>query len=205
MTTKQRILNTSLQLFNQQGTDVVTVRHIAKNLGISHGNLCYHFPNTDLIIEKLYEQLIEELNEILKNPMLLQELNLKIFYDLTSFIFGKLYKYKFLMQDFISIMRRNPNLKQKHRDLVRSRRILFQMGIEASIQVGIVKPDIIKGQYENYFEQLFIISDFWLSSAEILYEGSEENKLEKYINIAFTLIVPYLTKKGLVEYQEVLK
>ncbi len=205
MTTKQRILNTSLQLFNQQGTDVVTVRHIAKNLGISHGNLCYHFPNTDLIIEKLYEQLIEELNEILKNPMLLQELNLKIFYDLTSFIFGKLYKYKFLMQDFISIMRRNPNLKQKHRDLVRSRRMLFQMGIEASIQVGIVKPDIIKGQYENYFEQLFIISDFWLSSAEILYEGSEENKLGKYINIAFTLIVPYLTEKGLVEYQEVLK
>lgn len=205
MTTKQRILNTSLQLFNQQGTDVITVRHIAKNLGISHGNLCYHFPNTDLIIEKLYEQLIEELNEILKNPMLLQELNLKIFYDLTSFIFGKLYKYKFLMQDFISIMRRNPNLKQKHRDLVRSRRMLFQMGIEASIQVGIVKPDIIKGQYENYFEQLFIISDFWLSSAEILYEGSEENKLGKYINIAFTLIVPYLTEKGLVEYQEVLK
>jgi AcrR family transcriptional regulator len=204
MTTKQRILNTSLQLFNQQGIDMVTVRHIAKELGMSHGNLCYHFPNTDIIIEKLYEQLIEELNEVLANPTLLQALNLKMFYDLTSFIFEKLYKYKFLMQDFVSIMRRNPNLKQKHRDLVSSRRMLFQMGIEAAIQVELFKTDIIEGQYENYFEQLFIISDFWLSSAEILYEGTEENKLGKYINIAFTLIVPYLTEKGLTEYQEIL-
>ena len=205
MTTKQRILNTSLQLFNQQGINAVTVRHIAKELGMSHGNLCYHFPNTDIIIEKLYEQLLDELNEILTNPMLLQELNLKIFYGLTCFIFEKLYKYKFLMQDFVSIVRRNPNLKQKHRDLVNSRKMLFQMGIGAAIQVEILKPDIIEGQYENYFEQLFIISDFWLSSAEILYEGMEENKLEKYIHIAFTLIVPYLTEKGLAEYQEILK
>lgn len=205
MTTKQRILNTSLQLFNQQGIDTITVRHIAKELGISHGNLCYHFSNTDVIIEKLYEQLIEELNEVLANPALLQALNLKMFYELTCFIFEKLYKYKFLMQDFVSIMRRNPNLKQKHRDLVNSRRMLFQMGVEAAIQVDIFKPDIIEGQYENYFEQLFIISDFWLSSAEILYEGTEENKLGKYINIAFTLIVPYLTEKGLAEYQEILK
>ncbi|WP_435353477.1 TetR/AcrR family transcriptional regulator [Emticicia sp. SJ17W-69] len=205
MTTKQRILNTSLQLFNQQGIDTITVRHIAKELGMSHGNLCYHFPNTDVIIEKLYEQLLNELNETLTNPMLLQELNLKMFYELTSFIFGKLYKYKFLMQDFVSIMRRNPNLKQKHRALVSSRRMLFQMGIGAAIEVGMLKPDIIEGQYENYFEQLFIISDFWLSSAEILYEGTEENKLEKYINITFTLIVPYLTEKGLAEYQEILK
>ena len=205
MTTKQRILNTSLQLFNQQGIDVITVRHIAKELGMSHGNLCYHFPNTDIIIEKLYEQLLNELNEILTKPTLLQGLTLKMFYELTSFIFGKLYKYKFLMQDFISIVRRNPNLKQKHRELVSSRRMLFQMGIGAAIEVGMLKPDIIEGQYENYFEQLFIISDFWLSSAEILYEGKEENKLEKYINITFTLMVPYLTEKGLVEYQEILK
>ena len=83
--------------------------------------------------------------------------------------------------------------------------MLFQMGIGAAIEVGMLKPDIIEGQYENYFEQLFIISDFWISSAEILYEGKEEKKLEKYINITFTLMVPYLTEKGLVEYQEILK
>ncbi len=46
---------------------------------------------------------------------------------------------------------------------------------------------------------------FWLISAEILYEGKEEDKLPTYLNIAFTLIVPYLTEKGLAEYRELQK
>jgi AcrR family transcriptional regulator len=201
MTTKQRILHTSLQLFNQYGVDAVTVRHIAKELGISHGNLCYHFPNTDAIAEKLYEQLIEELNSVLHEPELFYTINLQTLYNLCAFVFEKLYKYKFLIQDFISLIRRNPNLKQKHRDLVASRRLFFQTGIQAGIQAGFLKPDIIEGQYENFFNQLFIISDFWLASAEILYEGKEEDKLQTYLNITFTLMVPYLTETGLVEYK----
>lgn len=205
MTTKQRILQTSLQLFNQYGVDTVTVRHIAKELGMSHGNLCYHFPNTDAIAETLYEQLIEELNNVIEEPNVFNGINLQAFYNLCAFVFEKLYKYKFLIQDFISLTRRNPNLKQKHRDLVNSRRIFFRMGIDAGIQAGFLKPDIIEGQYENFFNQLFIIGDFWLASAEILFEGKEEDKLPTYLNIAFTLIVPYLTEKGLNEYKGLLK
>jgi AcrR family transcriptional regulator len=203
MTTKQRILQTSLQLFNQHGVDTVTVRLIAKELGMSHGNLCYHFPNTDAIAETLYEALIEELNKVLEEPSVFNTVNLQTLYKLCAFVFEKLYKYKFLIQDFISLTRRNPNLKQKHRDLVANRRLFFQIGIEAGIQAGFLKPDIIEGQYENFFNQLFIISDFWLASAEILYEGKEEDKLQTYLNIAFTLIVPYLTEKGLSEYKEI--
>lgn len=205
MTTKQRILETSLQLFNQYGVDTVTVRHIAKELGMSHGNLCYHFPNTDAIAETLYEHLIEELNNVIEEPNVFNGINLQAFYNLCAFVFEKLYKYKFLIQDFISLIRRNPSLKQKHRDLVNSRRIFFRMGIDAGIQAGFLKPDIIEGQYENFFNQLFIIGDFWLASAEILFEGKEEDKLPTYLNIAFTLIVPYLTAKGLSEYKGLLK
>ncbi|RYU95177.1 TetR/AcrR family transcriptional regulator [Emticicia agri] len=204
MTTKQRILQTALQLFNQYGVDTVTVRHIAKELGMSHGNLCYHFPNTDAIAETLYEQLIEELNNVIEEPSVFNTINLQAFYTLAAFVFEKLYKYRFLIQDFISLTRRNPRLKQKHRDLVASRRVFFRMGMEAGIQAGFLKPDIIKGQYENFFNQLFIIGDFWLASAEILFEGKEEDKLPTYLNIAFTLIVPYLTEKGLNEYKGLL-
>lgn len=205
MTTKERILHTSLQLFNQYGVDMVTVRHIAKELGISHGNLCYHFPNTDIIAQTLYDALVDELNKVLEEPAIFSTIDLKTLYKLCSFVFEKLYKYKFLIQDFISLVRRNPILKQKHRDLVASRRLFFQMGIEAGIQAGFLKPEIIEGQYENFFNQLFIISDFWLASAEILYEGKEGNKLQHYLNITFTLLVPYLTDKGLAEYKELKK
>ncbi|HEY8401633.1 MAG TPA: TetR/AcrR family transcriptional regulator, partial [Cytophagaceae bacterium] len=63
MTTKEKILNTALLLFNKEGIEDITVRDIAKAMGISHGNLCYHYPNKEVIIETLYQQLVDELNK----------------------------------------------------------------------------------------------------------------------------------------------
>ena len=63
MKTKERILEAALRQFNDIGTDQATVRSIAEEVGISHGNLCYHYKNTDVLIEALYDRLVEELEE----------------------------------------------------------------------------------------------------------------------------------------------
>lgn len=58
--TKARILDAALALSNQRGTANVTTNHIAEALGMSPGNLYYHYRNKAEIIRELFARIIEE-------------------------------------------------------------------------------------------------------------------------------------------------
>jgi AcrR family transcriptional regulator len=60
MSRKDEILNVALKLFNETNIQATTTNNIAKAMGISSGNLHYHYKNTEDIIRNLYEQLKSE-------------------------------------------------------------------------------------------------------------------------------------------------
>ena len=59
--TKETILRTSQALFNNEGEHAVSSVDIANVIGISPGNLYYHYKGKDPIIRELFSDFEEEL------------------------------------------------------------------------------------------------------------------------------------------------
>lgn len=58
-TTRERILEAALDLFNRKGSVDVTTHDVAAACGISPGNLYYHFRNKEDIVRALFDQSLE--------------------------------------------------------------------------------------------------------------------------------------------------
>src|SRR5205085_7510058 len=62
--TKGRIVTAAVELFNASSVGAVTTNHIAAHLGISPGNLYYHFGNKEEILRAAFARMNEEANAI---------------------------------------------------------------------------------------------------------------------------------------------
>ena len=56
--TKEKVIETAIIMFNQEGTSSISTNHLAKELGISTGNLYYHFKNKEEIIRAILEKIV---------------------------------------------------------------------------------------------------------------------------------------------------
>src|SRR5687767_14180146 len=55
--TRARILERARERFNEQGLDAVGVRDLARDLGLSPGNLSYWFPRKEDLVGALFDEL----------------------------------------------------------------------------------------------------------------------------------------------------
>jgi AcrR family transcriptional regulator len=115
--TRERILGAALALFNAEGSHAVSTRHIATRLGISPGNLYYHFRNKEEIVLCLYERIEQTLLEMLAPA---QPQPVRTFDDVLGYldaIFAHLWEFRFFYRDLNSLLRDVPGLKERYRSL----------------------------------------------------------------------------------------
>ena len=198
--TKIKILKTSLDLFNQYGVQNISQRKITENLGISPGNLTYHFKKKQDIEEALYFQLVENISRELAS-INEPEINLKHMFNLTNTILTSFFEYRFIMLDFVHLMRTNKKIAQFHQGLSKQRTAQITGLIQQLVDQDILRPEELENEYENLYIRFQILSDFWISAAEINEEGIKSTHFMKYKTIIIQSIYPYLTKKGQLEYK----
>ena len=202
MKTKDRILSAALKLYNEQGIEPITVRHIAKELGMSHGNLCYHFPTTDHIIQALYLNLVDEISGAFER-LVQTELNLKRVSEALLAVMRLFQQYRFFLIDFVAICRRISEIKQHYLVLIKQREEMELHLLRTLQQNGIIQAEIPDSQLFLLVQRLAILADFWLSNAEILSEQNEAKRLSRYHRLIFSDIWPYLSKNGRADYDKI--
>lgn len=114
--TKTRILDTSLALFNQQGERNVTTNHIAEALGISPGNLYYHFRNKGSIVSALFDQYQSQLLALLEAPRSTLTWQDKVHYF--EGLLASLWQHRFFHRDLTHFLHADPLLARQYRAFV---------------------------------------------------------------------------------------
>ena len=109
MKTRDRILECALLLFNQQGEPNVSTLEIATEMGISPGNLYYHFHGKEPLILELFERFQNDLAPLLDPPED-AELGVEDYWLFLHLIVERLAQYRFLFQDLSNLAGRLPKL-----------------------------------------------------------------------------------------------
>lgn len=193
---KDEILKSALRLFNEHGISQVSLRNISSEMGISLGNLTYHFKKREEIIDALYLNLVNKLNEVI-NEKLGMKNQFELLFETPNAILLNFYEYRFLMLDFVLITRNHNSIGNHYRKLIKEREQQFEMLVNDLVLAKLLRAEIIDNEYKFLFKNLRIVSDFWLSCNSIDSIGKTRKKdVLEGSQLLENIIFPYLTLEG---------
>ena len=187
--TRQRILDTSLAMFNEQGEPNVTTNHIADELEISPGNLYYHFRNKDDIIEHLFQRYEERMDSALVAPEGRLP-NLEDIWLQLHLVFECIWEYRFLYRDLVDILSRNRHLRLRFARILKRADEQAHMVMRGLSQAGVMRAsgDELAATATN----VLVIATFWLNYAAARGDKDEHAAIRDGIVQVMMLISPFL-------------
>ena len=110
---RERIIETAIALMNEQGGGIGTTQ-IAEHLGISPGNLYYHFSNREMIVREVLSRLRSELAATLALPpdQTVTVDHLVGYYSNGAMV---LWRYRFVVASALELIGRDPELGDAYR------------------------------------------------------------------------------------------
>lgn len=193
--TRKKIITTSRELFYKHGIANTRLQQIADGCEISIGNLAYHYKNKEAIVEAVYENVINELETLVKNASNRQELNyFDRFFDSTyKFIVANI----FCFNNVWEINRNYPKIKSKWKKITNTVVSSLEDLINELVNKKILKTEPHEGYYQLLAQNILINIEFWIPQ-QVLKGKSVNPKLFKIA--LWNLIYPNLTESGLLEY-----
>ncbi|GAB3247569.1 TetR/AcrR family transcriptional regulator [Chitinimonas naiadis] len=203
MKTYDRIIQESLQLFNEHGERPITTNHIAAHLGISPGNLYYHFRNKEEIVYQIFLMYLEYMREHLRVPehRLLEPEDLGRYLDAA---FAAMWQYRFMFYDLPGLLSRSPQLQEDYHSYVKNELapiLAKALGQFAAIGFMDMKPSEIMPLATN----TWMVVKFWFAFQQTIHPDrpiSEETGKQGARQV-LSLFKPYVKPDYLAQFEAI--
>lgn len=185
--TKQEILKAAKKLFNEYGYNAVSLRDISGLMGISKGNLTYHFRKKEDIIESILDDITSG-NQLHEVPKSITEMN-DMFVHMQNII--KENAFYFWNHAQLSQLSLKIRMQQKKAYLMNHQ--IFMEAIFLFNKDGIVMDEEFNGQYGQMVDSLLIACTYWIPFQDLKCDRDQQID---FLNHAWGVIFPLLTDTG---------
>jgi AcrR family transcriptional regulator len=196
LTTKERIKQTTITLFNEKDTLSVNTNHIAKAMNISPGNLYYHYKNKEEIIREIYDEMSKTFDSFNSFEAILTSGNPLLALDRMFDRYGEMFwEYRFLMRDASVLMALDPKLKEAFASN-QEKRIAQIAGVIKYLISEEIMVNIPKEEIPLRARLYWFVSAYWQIFASTTGEVTRESIREAKEVLFAIHIAPFLSQKG---------
>lgn len=205
MKTRDRILVTSLALFNEEGEAHTTTIDIANELDISPGNLYYHFKGKDQIIAELFSQYEIALGDTLaapiEAPLGAERGQVEDNWYFLYVVLEEMYQYRFLYHNLDDILQRYPDVRRAFRRLIQLKRAALFAICSALLEQSVI--DAREQQLVGLVDNMTLVLTFWLNYDQLLHEPREPQvTIHQGVLQLLTMVAPYLGEEQISFYRD---
>ncbi len=192
--TAERILETTLELFNRFGEPNVSTTLISAELGISPGNLYYHYPAKDELINSLFDRYERALNELLNASDNVRDVEDAWFF--THSLFEIIWQYRFLYRDLNDLLSKNRRLETHFQSVLKNKTRALKALLDSMIRAGAVQMD--SRSVDPAATSMVVVLTYWLSFEYVrdprnaLEPAGAEQAMMRGGHHVLNLLVPYL-------------
>jgi AcrR family transcriptional regulator len=192
--TAERILEVTLDLFNRFGEPNVSTTLISAELGISPGNLYYHYPAKDELINSLYERYEKALGELLGAADGVR--NVEDAWFFLHSLFEIIWEYRFLYRDLNDLLSKNRLLETRFQVVLKNKTRAIRALLSGMSRSGAL--DIDTREVETTANGMVVLLTYWLSFEYVrdprhaLEPANAQQALLRGAQHVLNLLAPYL-------------
>ncbi|MDP9902066.1 TetR/AcrR family transcriptional regulator [Variovorax ginsengisoli] len=192
--TAERILEIALDLFNRFGEPNVSTTLVANELGISPGNLYYHYPAKDELINKLFEAYEADLNELLHASSGIQDVEDAWFF--MHSLFELIWRYRFLYRDLNDLLSKNRHIETQFQIVLKKKAQAIRALLAGLSRAGHL--DIEAREVDALSQSMVVVLTYWLNyeyvrnPREALEPAHAQSALLRGGHHTLHLLAPYL-------------